>query len=168
MGDEAKNCQLPPPEKLLWAPIGNGTLHPSARVLGYSQRRKEDSFLLLFSFNLGLYCAVHGILVPQPRVKPMPPALKAQRPNHWTTREVPGRQFLRQELAELPWLVFLPAFQKNEDKNPLSWQASDSENENLLDEEFWSTIILDTWAKKEEGGRGWDSWISSPIQRTCS
>ena len=82
MGDEAKNCQLPPPKKLLWAPTGNGTLHPSARVLGYSQRRKEDSFLLLFSFNLGLYCAVHGILVPQPRVKPMPPAWKAHRPNH--------------------------------------------------------------------------------------
>ena len=28
------------------------------------------------------------ILVPQPGIKPMPPALKAQSLNHWTTREV--------------------------------------------------------------------------------
>ena len=29
-----------------------------------------------------------GILVPQPGIKPMPPALEAQSLNHWTTREV--------------------------------------------------------------------------------
>ena len=30
-----------------------------------------------------------GILVPQPGVKPRPPAVKAWSPNHWTTREFP-------------------------------------------------------------------------------
>ena len=30
-----------------------------------------------------------GILVPQPGIEPMSPALKVQKLNHWTTREVP-------------------------------------------------------------------------------
>ena len=29
----------------------------------------------------------HRILVPQPGIEPMPSAVKAQRPNHWSTRE---------------------------------------------------------------------------------
>ena len=29
------------------------------------------------------------ILVPQPGIEPVPPAVEAQRPNHWTTREIP-------------------------------------------------------------------------------
>ena len=34
-------------------------------------------------------CVVCGILVPQPGIKPVPPALKMQSLNHWTSREVP-------------------------------------------------------------------------------
>ena len=30
-----------------------------------------------------------GILVPQPGIKPMPPAVEVWSLNHWTTREVP-------------------------------------------------------------------------------
>ena len=30
-----------------------------------------------------------GILVPQPGIEPMPPALEAQSLNHWSAREVP-------------------------------------------------------------------------------
>ena len=30
-----------------------------------------------------------GILVPQPGIKPTPPAVEAQSRNHWTAREVP-------------------------------------------------------------------------------
>ena len=30
------------------------------------------------------------ILVPQPRVEPLPPAVEAWSPNHWTAREVPS------------------------------------------------------------------------------
>ena len=33
------------------------------------------------------------ILVPQPGIKPMPPAMRAQSLNHWTTREVPSVYF---------------------------------------------------------------------------
>ena len=31
----------------------------------------------------------YRILVPQLEIKPVPPALEARSPNHWTTREVP-------------------------------------------------------------------------------
>ena len=30
-----------------------------------------------------------GILIPQPGIKSMLPEMKAQSPNHWTTREIP-------------------------------------------------------------------------------
>ena len=35
-----------------------------------------------------------GILVPQPGIKPAPPALEVQSPNHWTAREVPFPPFI--------------------------------------------------------------------------
>ena len=42
------------------------------------------------SFFLFFFLAVpFGILVPQPRIKPMSLALAAWGPNHWTAREVP-------------------------------------------------------------------------------
>ena len=41
---------------------------------------------LLFSWP---HCAACGILVPRPGIEPGPPAVKAPRPNHWTSREVP-------------------------------------------------------------------------------
>ena len=37
--------------------------------------------------------AAYGILVPQARIEPMPPALEAQSLNHWTAREVPDWVF---------------------------------------------------------------------------
>ena len=36
-----------------------------------------------------------GILVPRPGIKPIPPALGAWSPNHWTTREVPMKYILK-------------------------------------------------------------------------
>ena len=45
-----------------------------------------------FSFFL-LHYAACGILVPQPGIKPMSPAMEAQSLNHWTTREVPHLLF---------------------------------------------------------------------------
>ena len=41
--------------------------------------------VLTFSFDCR---TVRDILVPHPGTKPAPPALEAQIPNHWTTREV--------------------------------------------------------------------------------
>ena len=43
-----------------------------------------DSFLSLIDC-----CVACGILVSRPGIKLMPPAVEAQSPNHWTTREVP-------------------------------------------------------------------------------
>ena len=45
-------------------------------------------FFLLKKFFLPCHMA-HGILVPQPGIKPTPPALEGQSLNHWTAREVP-------------------------------------------------------------------------------
>ena len=41
-----------------------------------------------FLFFFWPHCAACGMLVPQPGIEPMPPALGAQSLNHWTTREV--------------------------------------------------------------------------------
>ena len=44
-----------------------------------------------------LYLLQHktcGILVPQPEIEPVPPALEAQSLNHWTARKVQGEDFL--------------------------------------------------------------------------
>ena len=49
----------------------------------------------LFCFVFWLHCAACGILVPQLRIKPAPPALEAQSLNHWTTREVPITSILK-------------------------------------------------------------------------
>ena len=35
-----------------------------------------------------------SILVPQPGIEPVPPAVEAQSLNPWTTREVPGKVLL--------------------------------------------------------------------------
>ena len=45
-------------------------------------------YLLFFLFLAMPYTACE-ILVPQPGIKPMPPAVEAWSLNHWTTREVP-------------------------------------------------------------------------------
>ena len=33
--------------------------------------------------------AAYGILVPQPGIEPVPPAVEVRSPNHWTAREFP-------------------------------------------------------------------------------
>ena len=48
--------------------------------------------IFLFFFFLP-HPVVCRILVPQPGIKPMPPAMRAQSLNHWTTREVPSVYF---------------------------------------------------------------------------
>ena len=43
-----------------------------------------DLFLFYYYYFLA-----HRILVPQARIKPLPPVVEAQSLNYWTTREVP-------------------------------------------------------------------------------
>ena len=46
-------------------------------------------FVFVFLFLFWPHRGACGILVPCPEIEPMPPAVEAQSPNHWTTREVP-------------------------------------------------------------------------------
>ena len=45
--------------------------------------------------------AACGILVPQPEIKPVPPALGAQSLNHWTAREVPILVFFNTDIFNI-------------------------------------------------------------------
>ena len=45
--------------------------------------------LILFYFIFWLRRTACGILVPRPGIEPVPPAVEAQGPNHWTAREFP-------------------------------------------------------------------------------
>ena len=48
--------------------------------------------MIFFIYFFG--CGACGILVPQPGMEPMPPAVEAPNLNHWTAREVPPRDLL--------------------------------------------------------------------------
>ena len=47
------------------------------------------------SFFVWLHSEAYGILVPQPGIAPMFPAVEASGPNRWTAREVPCQHFLK-------------------------------------------------------------------------
>ena len=52
----------------------------------------KSSFQIIFS--LQPHHTSWGILIPQPRIEPMPPAVEGQSPNHWATREFPHIVYL--------------------------------------------------------------------------
>ena len=49
-------------------------------------RGKHTIFIYVF-IHFWPHAVACGILVPQPETEPLPWAVKAQSPNHWTTRE---------------------------------------------------------------------------------
>ena len=57
------------------------------------ERETCGCFFLSFSCFFWPRCVACGILVPRPGIEPLPPALGAQSPNHWTAREVPKERF---------------------------------------------------------------------------
>ena len=61
---------------------------PMCSLPQYTQH--PHSFLFFFFWPRYVAC---GILVPQPGIKPVPPAVEARSLNHWTTREVPASSF---------------------------------------------------------------------------
>ena len=61
--------------------------------------------LLCSLFFGGVHCMACGILVPQPGIEPVPPAVEAQSLKHWTTREVP-RVSLLNCISYLPYKVW--------------------------------------------------------------
>ena len=56
-------------------------------------------FCLLFFLFWPCYTA-YGILVPQPGIEPIPLAMKARSPNHWTARETIGKVFFFKKLKK--------------------------------------------------------------------
>ena len=63
----------------------------------YPETIEWHFILFLFYFwpcPCGVHCVACGILVPQPGIEPVPPALGAQSLNHGTAREVPMVEFL--------------------------------------------------------------------------
>ena len=59
---------------------------------------RRTGLSLSLSLSLWSCCTACGILVPRPEMETVPPAVEAQSPNQWTSREVPGVCF------------FLPSF----------------------------------------------------------
>ena len=52
-----------------------------------------------------------GILVPKPGIKPVTPAVEAQRPNHWTARKGPrNTEQIHQGDSLAGWVVIKPRF----------------------------------------------------------
>ena len=66
---------------------------------------ERDCFPSFFFFSLSFFLsflfwphhAARGILVPQPGIEPVPPAVEAWRLNHWATRQVLLPFFLKAE-----------------------------------------------------------------------
>ena len=94
-----------------------------------------------------------GILVPQPGIKPAPPALEVWSLNHWTTREVPSvslKLFQNNELKVCIEHIFLEQesvafirFQMGEE--PLFWGPRD---EDKLDPRgLVSAETNETWSR---------------------
>ena len=72
-------------------------LGPEGRTLSFWS---GDGYKSIFTF----FCLCHAareILVPQPGVKPMPPAVEVQSLNLWTTREVPKSMFTLFKVQEM-------------------------------------------------------------------
>ena len=64
---------------------------------------KEDiPFFHFIFFSFWLCLVTCGILVPQPGIEPVPPALEPQSLNHWTPREVP-RPLSRHHIRKQWW-----------------------------------------------------------------
>ena len=62
------------------------------RLKNYQQTLKNGVRLPPFFF--WLYLVVRSILVSRPGIEPVPHAVEAQSPNHWTTREFPQTSLL--------------------------------------------------------------------------
>ena len=62
----------------------------------------------MYNFFFGHTAQHVGILVPQPGIEPVPPAVEAWSLNHWTTREAPDVQLF--ELSEISLLRKISVF----------------------------------------------------------
>ena len=79
-----------PSELQLWAFLGGG--------VAYNFLISQSAFFFFFGQ------ADCGILVPPPGIKPMPPAVDALSPNHWTAREFRQSAFIF-TLLDIKWRI---------------------------------------------------------------
>ena len=72
-------------------------------------------FIYFFLDILFYLAALHGMqdLVPQPGIKPMPPAVEAQSHNHWNSREVTTMALKRSANRMIQQFHFWVFIQKN-------------------------------------------------------
>ena len=67
--------------------LGSPDLFRQGQIIYQASYEKNCNFFpFKNSFNFWLYHMAGISLVPQPEIKPTPSAVKAQSPNHWTTR----------------------------------------------------------------------------------
>ena len=71
----------------------------------WSSKQLKKSFLFVFCFIFWPSHTTCRILVPQPRIKATPSAVKAWSSNHWTTREFPQLSHLKVTNSYLSFLV---------------------------------------------------------------
>ena len=62
-------------------------------------RNYADANRIFFFFFALLHSTVCGILVLRPETEPVPPAVEAWSPNHWTTGEFPLTGYFKQDYA---------------------------------------------------------------------
>ena len=91
-------------------------------------------FFFIFFFFLPHHTAC-GILVPQPGTEPRSSAVKAQSPNHWTTREFPTQCYCT-HIQYLQSLVFLWTLEYPKNNNTLrhnlpSWKINTTQHQLL-------------------------------------
>ena len=106
---------------------------------------------LFVSFCFGGFSGLEscGILVPQPEIEPLPPALEAQHLNHWT-------------VGEVPWLFIFKATFKSGPEHPWyrdEWNLHHAPME--LDLVWWSgSVDQSEWRTHSQGSWRGCYWSS--------
>ena len=67
-------------------------IHPPGLFL--QGHNLQKLFVLFVFFTFMLHIAACGILVSQPGIEPAAPAVEAQSPDQWITRDIQGRLFV--------------------------------------------------------------------------
>ena len=91
------------------AVIDSGGLHNPMNILKCTEIYTFTGWILRYvNFFFWLHQVECGILVPQPGIKPVPPAVEVQSSNHWTTKEVPELFLLKKSLSRVVCCVVFP------------------------------------------------------------
>ena len=112
-------------------------------------------FFITFFFFLA-DCAVCRILVSQPGIEPVPPAVEAQSPNHWTSREFPFLLLLKGVFKEIK-LFAVSLGRLNWTGNSISWGFSKIKIGNFKCLRKYSKVSINSLK----------TWNLIPTERCC-